>query len=47
MFEFLKIMWIMRKIDEAYLTKQVIKGRITEQEKFEILVTKKASDTDS
>lgn len=37
MFEFLKNMWIMKRIDEAYLSNQVTKGRITEAEKTEIL----------
>jgi len=45
MFEFLKNMWIMRNIDEAYLTDKVAKGRITEEQKVEILATEQmASD---
>ena len=38
MYAFLLNMWIMKKIDEAYLTAQVTKGRITE-EKAMILAT--------
>lgn len=40
MFEFLKTMWIMRRIDEVYLTKMVTKGRIDEEEKQIILAVK-------
>ena len=43
MFDYLKNMWYYRYIDEAFLTKQVIKGRITEQEKIEIVATAQAS----
>lgn len=32
MYEFLKNMWIMKRIDEAFLQTQVAKGRITQQE---------------
>jgi len=39
MYGFLLNMWIMRRIDEAYLTVQVTKGRITEEEKQMILAT--------
>ncbi|WP_434352398.1 hypothetical protein [Trichococcus flocculiformis] len=39
MYGFLLNMWIMKKIDEAYLTAQVTKGRITEEEKVMILAT--------
>ena len=39
MYGFLLNMWIMRRIDEAYLTTQVTKGRITEEEKQMILAT--------
>lgn len=39
MFEFLKNMWIMRRIDEIYLSNQVSKNRITEDEKSIILST--------
>ena len=35
-------MWIMGKIDEAYLNAQVSKGRITEDEKAMILATPQA-----
>ncbi len=36
---FLLNMWIMKKVDEAYLTGQVQKGRITEEEKSMIMAT--------
>lgn len=39
MYQFLLNMWIVGKIDEAYLTKAVAKGRITEEEKEMILAT--------
>jgi hypothetical protein len=39
MYGFLLNMWIMRRIDEAYLTVQVTKNRITEEEKQMILAT--------
>lgn len=39
MLNFITNMWIMKKIDEAYLTAQVTKGRITEEEKAMILAT--------
>lgn len=39
MYGFLLNMWIMGKIDEGYLTAQVTKGRITEEEKVMILAT--------
>jgi len=39
MYQFLLNMWIMGRIDEAYLATQVIKGRITEEEKNMILAT--------
>lgn len=39
MYNFLLNMWIMKRIDEAYLTTMVTKGRITEQEKQMILAT--------
>ena len=39
MYNFLLNMWIMRKVDEAYLTNMVTKGRITEEEKQMILAT--------
>ncbi|WP_199777742.1 hypothetical protein [Lysinibacillus sp. FJAT-14745] len=35
---FLLNMWIMKRIDEAYLSEQVVKGRINEGEKAVILV---------
>jgi len=38
-YNFLLNMWIMKRIDEAYLTNMVTKGRITEEEKQMILVT--------
>jgi len=39
MYQFLLNMWIMGRIDEAYLSIQVTKGRITEEEKNMILAT--------
>lgn len=39
MYQFLLNMWIMGRIDEAYLSAQVSKGRITEEEKNMILAT--------
>lgn len=39
MYAFLLNMWIMKKIDEAYLAAQVTKVRITEEEKAMILAT--------
>ena len=39
MYAFLLNMWIVKKIDEAYLTAQVTKKRITEEEKAMILAT--------
>ena len=39
MYGFLLNMWIMKKIDEAYLTAQVTKNRITEEEKAMVLAT--------
>jgi len=39
MFDFLKNMWIMKRIDELYLINMVTKGRITEEEKQTILAT--------
>ena len=39
MYNFLLNMWIMEKIDEAYLEAQVQKGRITGAEKEMILAT--------
>ena len=44
MFEFLKTMWIMRRIDEVYLTKMVTKNRITEEEKQTILTVKQMAE---
>lgn len=37
MYGFLLNMWIMRRIDEAYLNNMVAKGRITQEEKQMIL----------
>lgn len=37
MFEFLKIQYKLGNIDETYLDKMVIKGRITEEEKIRII----------
>lgn len=39
MYGFILNMWIMGKIEETYLTAQVAKGRITEQEKSMIMAT--------
>lgn len=39
MYGFLLNMFVMGRIDEAYLTVQVGKGRITEEEKAMILAT--------
>ena len=39
MYGFLLNMYVMGKIDEAYLTAMVSKGRITEEEKVMILAT--------
>lgn len=38
MYQFLLNMWIMRRIDEAYLQIQVELGRITQQE-YEMIVS--------
>ena len=42
MYNFLLNMWIMKRIDEEYLTAQVTRGRITEEEKQMILATPQA-----
>ena len=39
MYAFLLNMWIMKKVDEAYLQAQVTKGRITQQEYDMIVAT--------
>lgn len=39
MYAFLLNMWIMKKIDEAFLQVQVAKGRITQQEYDMIVAT--------
>lgn len=39
MYNFLLNMWVMNKIDEDYLTSQVLKTRITEDEKQTIINT--------
>ncbi len=39
MYNFLLNMWIMKRIDETYLTNMVTKERITEEEKQMILAT--------
>ena len=39
MYQFLLNMWILRKIDEVYLTRMVEKRYLTEEEKSMILVT--------
>lgn len=38
-YEFLLNMWIMKRLDEQYLTQMVALKRITEEEKQMILVT--------
>lgn len=40
MFEFLKIQYILGSVDETYLNKMVEKGRITEEEKQQIMSLK-------
>lgn len=37
MYQFLLNMWIMRKIDEAFLQGQITKGRVT-QEEYDMIV---------
>lgn len=39
MYGFLNNMWVMGKVDEAYLTAMVSKGYITQREKEMILAT--------
>lgn len=39
MYPFLLNMWIMRRIDETYLDGQIVKGRISEEEKEMIIAT--------
>lgn len=39
MYQFLLNMWIMRKVDDAYLQGQVTRGRLTEEEKAMIMAT--------
>lgn len=39
MYEFILNMWVMGKIDESYIDKAVIKGRITTAEKNMIIAT--------
>ena len=39
MYQFLLNMWIVGRIDEAYLNKATALGRITEEEKHMILAT--------
>lgn len=39
MYEFLKNMWVMKRIDKAFLQEQVTKGRITQQEYETIIAT--------
>lgn len=39
MYGFLLNMWIMRKVDEEYLSSMVTKKRITEEEKEMIMAT--------
>lgn len=44
MYSFLLNMWIMKKIDEAYLETQVSKGRITAEEKTVIVATPQTTE---
>ena len=39
MYQFLLNMWVMKRIDEAYLQVQLAKGRITQQEYDMIVAT--------
>lgn len=39
MYNFLLNMWVMRKIDEAYLQAQITKGRLIQQEYDMIVAT--------
>lgn len=39
MYGFLLNMWVMKKIDEVYLTQVVVKGYIAEEEKQMIIAT--------
>lgn len=43
MFEFLKIQYLLKNIDEEYLNKMVQKERITEEEKEKIISSKEVS----
>lgn len=42
-YDFFENMWVMGRIDEQYLEKQVQDGRISEVEKEKILSTQQAS----
>jgi len=44
MFEFLKNMWILRNIDKDYLDNMVVKSRITESQKDEIIELRQIGD---
>lgn len=39
MYSFLLNMWIMKKVNETYLSAQVVRGRITAEEKAMIVAT--------
>ena len=41
MYQFLLNMWMMGRVDETYLQKQVTKGRITQEEYDMIIATPK------
>lgn len=43
MYQFLLNMWIMKRIDDEYLTRMVTKDRITEKEKQMIIATPQVS----
>lgn len=39
MYQFLLNMWMMKRIDKEFLDRQVVKGRITQEEEDMILAT--------
>lgn len=43
-YPFLLNMWIMRRIDEEFLDRMVVKGRISQEEKDMILATPRVGD---
>jgi len=38
MYRFLLNMWIMKRVDEAYLQTMVTKGRITQQAEYDMII---------